>query len=72
MNNDTLCLGYILKQEPTIYRPIFSYKREKQINKFLPNIPVMVNKRKKYLIFIEIMRIKKIPSAIINEIMQFI
>ena len=68
----TLCLGYFLKQMPTIYRPIFSHKREKQINKFLDNIPIVVNKRKKYLIFVEMMRIRKIPSVIINEIMQFI
>ena len=72
MNNTTLCLGYVLKQLPTIYRPIFSHKRENQINKFLPNIPIVVIKRKKYLIFVEIMRIKKIPSDIIREIMRFI
>ena len=72
MDNTTLCLGYVLKQLPTIYRPIFSHKRENQINKFLPNIPIVVNKRKKYLIFVEIMRIKKIPSAIIREIIRFI
>ena len=71
-NNTTLCIGYILKEKSTIYRPIFSYKREKQIYNFLPNIPIAVKNREKYLIFVEIMRIKKIPRVIINEIILLI
>ena len=71
-NNTTLCTGYILKKKPTIYRPIFCHKREKQIYNFLPNIPITVKNREKYLIFVEIMRIKKIPRVIINEIIKFI
>ena len=65
-----LCVGYILKQRPEIYRPIYSHKQERQINKFLPNIPIVVKKREKYLIFVEIMRIKKIPRVIIDNIIQ--
>ena len=71
-NKNTLCLGYILKQRPTIYRPVFSYKRERQIIKILTNIPITVKKREKYLIYVEIMRIKKIPRVIIEIIIQLI
>ena len=71
-NNTTLCIGYILKEKPNIYRPIFCHKREKQIYNFLPNIHIAVKNREKYLIFVEIMKIKKFPRVIINEIIKFI
>ena len=55
VDQTTLCLGYKLINNPVIYRPIFSHKRQKIINKFQKNISKVVLKREKYLIYMELL-----------------
>jgi len=71
-NRNTLCIGYSLKSNPTIFRPIFSHARQYIIDKLLPNIPLIVKKRAKALTFMAIFKIKKLPKVIIDEIINLI
>ena len=72
VNQTTLCLGYKLINNPVIYRPIFSYKRQEIINKFQKNISKVVLKREKYLIYMELLKIKKFPIEIIDEFINIL
>jgi hypothetical protein len=71
-NKKQLCLGYKLKNNNKIFRPIFDFQRQKLINKFLKNIHKIVLKREKNLIYLEIIKIKKLPIEIINIIINMI
>jgi hypothetical protein len=71
-NRTTLCIGYTLKANPSIFRPIFSHARQALIDKLLPSISLMVKRREKSLTFMAIFKIKKIPKVIIDKIMKLI
>ena len=71
-----LCIGWILKDNPNIYRPIFSYKRSKLISKINKHIILGTNvnkiwKKAKSRFFIQLCLIKKIPIYIVIQIVDF-
>lgn len=70
--DDTLCIGYRLKQNPQIFRPIYNRHYAKLICNLLPHIPTIVKKREKYLAYKEIVKIKKLPIVIVDEIIKYI
>ena len=70
INGTTLCLGYKLKKNETIFRPIFSHKRQELINNFQKDISKIVLKRKKCMNYIEFYRIKKLPKDILDYIFE--
>ena len=70
-NDTTLCLGYKLKNNHSIFRPIFSYKRQDLINNFQKDISKIVLKRKKCMNYIEFYKIKKIPKDVLDYIFEF-
>ena len=71
-NNTTLCLGYRLRNNPDIFRPIFSHKRQHNIDNFQRNIfsaAEMVVWRRGT--FIELFKIKTLPEDIIKFILKY-
>ena len=71
-----LCIGWILKDNPNIYRPIFSYKRNDLINKINRDIVLGTNvdkiwKKAKSRFFEQLCLIKKIPIFIVMQIVEF-
>ena len=72
INRTTLCTGYKLAINNDVFRPIFSHKRQRIIDKFLPNIKFVVQKREKNRKYLEIIRIKKIPTYIIKLIIEYL
>lgn len=69
-SNATLCLGYRLKNNPDIFRPIFSHGRQDLINKFQNNIKRVVEKRMEKRAFIELFKIKCLPRVIVEKIIK--
>ena len=75
VDENTLCLGYTLKTNPNVFRPIYRPDRLKYMREMLPNIPIVVKKREKYLKELghkEIFKLTKIPEGVINIIMDFV
>ena len=75
VDENTLCIGYTLKNNPTVFRPVYKPKRFKYMRKILPNIPIVVKKREQYLkhhAHKEIFKLTKIPEDVINIIMDFV
>jgi hypothetical protein len=70
-NAVTLCLGYSLLGANDIFRPIFSYKRQKMIDEFQRNIARIVKKRNEKMAYVAIVKIKKLPLVLIDEIISF-
>ena len=70
IDDKTLCLGYRLKNNKAIFRPIFNYKRQKLINNFQKDISKIVLKREKCMNYIEFYKIK-LPKDIIDHIFKF-
>ena len=71
-NNTTLCLGYRLRNNPDIFRPIFSHKRQHNIDHFQKDIfsaAEMVVWRRGT--FIELFKIKTLPEDIIKFILKY-
>ena len=71
----TLCLGYTLKSNNTIFRPIFSYKRQELINKFQDKISEIVLKRNESMknkAKIELYKIKKLPEDVLYHIFEMV
>ena len=71
-----LCIGWILKHNPNIYRPIFSHKREKLINKVNKDIILRTNvdkiwKKAKSRFFNQLCLIKKLPTVVVMQIVEF-
>jgi hypothetical protein len=69
-NNTTLCLGYRLRNNPDIFRPIFSHKRQHNIDHFQNNIKRVVEKRAEKRAFIELFKIKYLPRVIVEKIIK--
>ena len=74
INNDTLCVGYELRENPEIFRPIFSYKRQRFLDKVNKDIynPIQFWNKIKSKYFKEICKIKKVPIECTNYIVNFI
>jgi len=74
INDKELCIGYNSRDNPEIYRPIFSYKRQNLLNKVNSDMiksKTFWNKIKlKYLL--ELSKIKKLPLDCSSYIVRFI
>tara|TARA_Y100001970_G_scaffold294168_1_gene447878 strand:- start:5406 stop:5828 length:423 start_codon:yes stop_codon:yes gene_type:complete len=74
INNYELCVGYELAENPEIFRPVFSYKRQRfldTVNKDIYN-PIKFWNKIKSKYFKEICKIKKVPIECANYIVNFI
>jgi len=71
-NYTTLCLGYRLRSNPTIFRPIFRNNHQQKINQFQCNIKRIVKKRDEKRAFVELFKIKKIPRVLIDKIIKLV
>ena len=71
-NNTTLCLGYRLRNNPDIFRPIFNHNRQHNIDQFQNNINRVVEKRKEKRAFIELFKIKRFPRVLVEKIIKLV
>jgi hypothetical protein len=70
--NTKLCLGYKLEYNSNIFRPIFSYSRQKMINDFQDNINRIVLKREEKRAYIAMAKMKKLPIVLVDNIIGMI
>ena len=73
VTNNELCIGYELRKNPEIFRPIFSLKRQRfldEVNKDIHN-PIKFWNKVKSIYFMEIYKIKNLPIECINHIIMF-
>ena len=70
INDRELCLGYKLKSNELIFRPIFCNRRQDLINTFQEKISKIVLKREEKLLYIELARIKRLPIEIVDNIIR--
>lgn len=71
IDDTILCLGYKLKNNKSIFRPIFSYKRQNLIDNFQKDISKIVLKREKCMNYNELFKVKKMPKDILDYIFEF-
>jgi len=75
LNDRELCIGYELDNNPNIYRPIFSHKRQRLLDKVNLNVinPYKFwNKIKsKYFMSLAKIHSKKIPIECVKHIVMF-
>lgn len=74
INDNELCIGYKMIDNPTIFRPIFSHSRQRildRVNSYIPN-PYMFWNKLKSRAFVELYKKKYIPTDIIYNIITFI
>ena len=69
-NSTHLCLGYRLKNNHDIFRPIFNNDRQNIINQFQNNINRVVIKRNEKRAFIELLKIKRLPIELVEKIIK--
>jgi len=69
-----LCIGYRLDSNPNIYRPIFSCKRQRLLDKVHKDIccPAVFWRKIKQRYYFCISKVKKIPLECVIHIVQFI
>ena len=82
MNNKTLCLGYILKTNESIVRPIFSHKRHELITVIHDEVKEAVLNRMNRMIanaheskmkaYVECFKIEKWPKVILDKIFELV
>ena len=73
LNERTLCIGYKLRSNNAIYRPIFSLIRQESIDKFQKNISKMVLKRERSMsknAYIVLLKVKELPMEIVDKIVK--
>ena len=73
LNERTLCIGYKLRSNNAIYRPIFSLIRQESIDKFQKNISKMVLKRERSMsknAYIVLLKVKELPVEIVDKIVK--
>jgi len=72
ITNNELCIGYYKRINPNIFRPIFSYKRQKIVDELNGSInsPNLKYARKKY--FVGLDNVKIIPLDCLENILSFI
>jgi len=75
ITHNKLCIGYVLDSNPGIYRPIFSHKRQRLLDKVNLNIikPYKFWNKIKSNYFMSLVKIhsKKIPIECIKYIIMF-
>jgi len=75
LNDSELCIGYELDNNPKIYRPIFSHKRQKLLDNVHLNIinPYKFWNKIKSTYFISLAKVhsKRIPIECIKNIVMF-
>lgn len=69
-NEKTLCLGYQLHQNANIYRPIFNYSRQRELDKVHVKLPQVVLDREKKRLYLECLKIKILPVEIVKKILK--
>lgn len=69
-NSTHLCLGYRLRNNHDIFRPIFRRSRQNIINQFQNDINRIVIKRKEKRAFIELLKIKRLPIELVEKIIK--
>ena len=67
-----ICIGYRLKNNPSIFRPIFNQKLQLNINLFQKNIKQVVDKRMEKHVYIELFKIKQFPKVIVDKIFKMV
>ena len=73
ITHNKLCIGYELRENPAIFRPIFSYKRQR----FLDKVNLDIKKSKKFWdkvkskYFKQLCKIKKVPIECSKHIVNF-
>ena len=74
ITHDQLCIGYELSENPEVFRPIFSHKRQRLMDILIPSIknPVKFWKNLKSRYFLSIAKIKKLPIVCIDNIVMYI
>lgn len=74
ITHNTLCIGYELSENPQIFRPIFSHKRQKIIDKLNPDIknPSKFWNKIKSQYFLSLAKIRKLPVVCIDKIVMFV
>lgn len=70
LTDKKLCIGYRLKNKPFIFKPIFDYNRQRNIDQFQNNIKRVVEKREEKRAFIELFKIKRLPRVIVEKIIK--
>jgi len=72
ITHNELCTGYYKRINPDIFRPIFSYKRQKIVNELNSSInsPNLKYARKKY--FFGLDNVKIMPLDCVENILSFI
>jgi hypothetical protein len=71
-NDTTLCLGYKLKTNNAIFRPIFSTSRQELINEFQKNIKKGVLRRESKTMWLELVRIQRLPIEIVDKVFEYV
>jgi len=74
INKDELCIGYKLDSNPEIYRPIFSHKRQRLLDKLTKDIinPYKFWNKVRTQYFSSLYKIKKLPVSCIENIIMLI
>ncbi len=67
-----LCVGYRLNSNRKIFRPIFSHRRQDLINEFQKHIQEGVLKREEKALWLELVRIKRLPLEIVNAVFEYV
>jgi len=74
ITHDQLCIGYELSENPEVFRPIFSHKRQRLMDILIPSIknPVKFWKNLKSRYFLSMVKIKILPIVCIDNIVMYI
>jgi hypothetical protein len=79
ISHDEMCIGYHSATNPDIFRPVFSYKRQKLLDKLNSSVnnPDLGFARRKYLLgldkyFVGVNTQKKLPMDCIEIMLSFI
>ena len=74
ISNNELCIGFTMRKNPEIFRPIFSHKRQRILNKVNKNIlkPSKFWNKIKSRYFLSLSKIKKLPIDCVKNIVMFI
>ncbi len=71
-NRPKICIGYRLKNNPSVFRPIFNQKLQLNIILFQKNIKRVVDKRMEKHVYIELFKIKQFPKVIVDKIFKMV
>ena len=74
INDSSLCIGYELRSDPCVFRPIFSYRRQRLLEKVHVGIihPTVFWNRLRNKYYLCMAKLKQIPLECITQIVQFL